>query len=297
MLYGALEAGGTKCLCAVGDAPQHLQDITAIPTTSPARTLAAISEYFARYPIDGIGVASFGPVDLDPHSSDYGMITRSPKQEWQGANFRQYLQGKLGVPVAIDTDVTAALLAEQSLGAALGTTRCVYLTIGTGIGGSFWTGEGVYHGLWHPEIGHIRIPRVDDDHFIGCCPFHGDCLEGLASGEAIRQRWNQNPDTLPLTHRAWSMEAEYLALGLVALFYILVPQRIVLGGGVMQQSQLFPMIRANVSTLLNGYLKPFAESKVLDDVIVPPHFRNTAGLVGAMQLAISLTKGRRTDSP
>lgn len=287
MRYGAVEAGGTKFLCAVGSDPEHLGAITEIPTGHPHDTLDQVVAYFQVNAIDRLGVAAFGPLNLDTASADFGAITNSPKREWQGINLRQYLHHALGKPVVIETDVNAALIAERTLGAARGTSRSVYLTIGTGIGGSFWTDHGVYKGLLHPEMGHMAVPRVAGDTFAGSCPFHADCLEGMASGVALWQRWNQDPQTLASNHRAWTIEADYLASALASIFYILTPERIVMGGGVMHQLQLFPLIRQRVHSLLNGYLQPWSALSALDAAIVPPYFSSTAGLVGALLLAQS----------
>ena len=287
-LFGGIEAGGTKFVCAVGTGPDDVRAITRFPTTTPAETLAQAIAFFQAQPapIAALGIGSFGPVDLDPASPTYGFITSTPKLAWQQADICGPLRQALGVPVAFDTDVNAAALGEQRWGAAQGADPVLYLTVGTGIGGGVLVGGRPVHGLLHPEIGHIpvrRDPRVDP--FPGVCPYHGDCLEGLAAGPALRARWGQGGDTLPADHPAWPLEAEYLALGLAACICVFSPRRIVLGGGVMQQVQLFPLVRMRVQSILNGYLAAPAIQEQIDRYIVPPALGDRAGVLGALALA------------
>jgi fructokinase len=278
--YGGLEAGGTKFVCAIGTGPDDLERI-AFPTTTPEETIGrAIAFFRERDALRALGIASFGPVDLDPCSTTYGYITSTPKPGWSHTDIAGTMGRALGVPVHFDTDVNAAALAESRWGSARGLDDVVYLTVGTGIGGGALVGGRLVHGLLHPEMGHMRPPhdRIADPYG-GICPFHGDCLEGLASGPAIEQRWGVRAHDLSPDHPAWRLEARYLAAGVVNLVCTLSPRRVILGGGVMEQAHLFPMIREEVATLLNGY--------VVAPEIGPPALGNNAGVLGAIALAMS----------
>jgi fructokinase len=189
------------------------------------------------------------------------------------------------VPVGFDTDVNGAALGEYRWGAAQGLDTFIYLTIGTGLGGGGMVNGKLIHGLIHPEMGHIRPPRHPNDDYPGACPFHGDCLEGMAAGPALEGRWGQRGETLPLDHPAWEMEAHYLAMGLVNFVCTLSPQRIIMGGGVMEQAHLFPLIRRKVQNFLNGYVQSPVILEQIDDYIVPPGLGNRAGVLGAIALA------------
>lgn len=287
-LFGAIEAGGTKFVCAAGTGPDDVRAITRFPTTTPAETFARAIAFFQEQPepVAALGIGSFGPVDLNPASPTYGFITSTPKPGWQQADICGTLRHALGVPVAFDTDVNAAALGEQRWGAAQGADPVIYLTVGTGIGGGVLVGGRPVHGLVHPEIGHIPVPRdPQTDPFPGVCPFHGDCLEGLAAGPALQARWGQPGHTLPADHPAWPLEAAYIALGLAACICVLSPQRIILGGGVMQQPQLFPLVRERVKTVLNGYLRAPEIEEPNPGYIVPPGLGDRAGVLGALALA------------
>jgi fructokinase len=273
----------------VGTGPDDVRDRTTFPTTTPEATISRALTFFRRWAADlvAVGIGSFGPVDPDPSSPTYGHITTTPKPGWENTDILGRVEAALGVPAGFDTDVNAAALGEHRWGAAQDVDTLVYLTVGTGIGGgAMVTGE-LLHGLMHPEMGHIRVPHDDmRDPFEGVCPFHGDCLEGLAAGPAIEARWGQPGEALPADHPAWALEAHYLALGLVAFICTLSPQRIILGGGVMQQYQLFPMIRSEVQELLNGYIQvPAITTDAVDDYIVPPALGGEAGVLGAIALA------------
>jgi fructokinase len=295
-LLGGIEAGGTKVICAVASDLPRIDTQTAIPTTTPAETLRQAIEFFRRQTRTpaAVGVASFGPVDIDPSSAGYGRIGRTPKPGWTGTDVLGPLRAALGVPVRLDTDVNGAALAEARWGAGRGCRTLVYLTVGTGIGGGALVEGRLLHGLRHPEMGHIRIPHDPAlDAFAGACPFHGDCLEGLASGEAIRQRWGQSTETLPPQHPAWELEAGYLAAGLTSIALTLSPERIVLGGGVMQQPQLLPLIRRRFHDLLAGYSVGDMTAAELDRYIVPSTLGGRAGVLGALALA----RDALTDAP
>lgn len=288
MLYGAIEAGGTKVLCGVGLQTGELADCVSIPTRGPTETIRDIANYFRAHPVSRLGVASFGPLDLDPQHSTYGAITNTPKVAWRGANFRQALQDALQLPVVIDTDVNAAVLAEHAWGAATHVTSCLYLTIGTGVGGGIMVDHRPLHGLMHPEMGHIGISRKPNDPFPGICPTHADCLEGLASGPAMAARWQVVPYDLPDFHPAWALEADYLAQAIATYIYVLSPQRIILGGGVMQQTALLPAIRRAVVRILNGYIaRHELLTEEIDNFIVPAQLGQFAGLRGGLWLALA----------
>ena len=288
---GGIEAGGTKFVCAVGTGPDDLQAVTRIPTTAPNETLGKVLEFFRTQQAEGgaleaIGIGSFGPVDVRPNSPKFGWFLNTPKPGWQQVDFAGLMKKELGAPVGFDTDVNAAALGEHKWGNAQGVDTFIYLTVGTGIGGGGLAAGKPIHGLLHPEMGHILVPHdLSVDPFPGCCPFHKDCLEGLASGFAMEKRWQQKGVTLPDDHPAWVLEAGYLATGLVNFILMLAPERIILGGGVMEQKQLFPMIRTQVQAKLNNYLDVSQITRDIDSYIVPPKLGSRAGIAGAFVLA------------
>jgi fructokinase len=287
-LYGGIEAGGTKFVCMVASGPGDIRLETRFPTTSPQETLGRAVTFFreAGLPLTAVGVAAFGPLDLDPASDSYGRITATPKPGWANADLVGYLENALQVPVELDTDVNGAALGEQRWGAGQGLDPFLYLTIGTGIGGGGIFNGAPMHGLVHPEMGHIRLPHdLTADPFPGRCPFHGDCFEGLAAGPAIEQRWGQRAETLPPDHPAWELEAHYIGLALAGLILTLSPRRIVLGGGVMEAPQLLPRVRARVLDTLAGYVQSPVLLEQIDRYIVPPGLGSRAGVLGAIALA------------
>lgn len=290
-LVGGIEAGGTKFVCAVGSGPDDVRAETRFPTTTPEETIGQAIDFFREQreqhgELAALGIAAFGPLDPDPASPTYGYITSTPKPGWTNVDFAGPLARALDLPVAFDTDVNGAALAEGRWGAAQGLDTFIYLTIGTGIGGGAMVGGSLLHGLLHPEMGHVRLPHDrQQDPYPGRCPYHGDCLEGLASGPAIAARWGQPAETLPVDHPAWALEAHYLALGLVNFIVTLSPQRIILGGGVMAQAQLFPLVRRRVLELLNGYVQSPRLLEAIDTYIVPPALGRRAGVLGALALA------------
>jgi fructokinase len=286
VIYGGIEGGGTKWVCAVGSAPDDIQAIVAIPTTTPRETIDRVAEFFAAHPaVVAIGVGSFGPLDLDERSPRFGAITTTPKPGWAGTDVRSLLASKLGLPIAIETDVGAAALGEGRFGAAQGLATFCYITVGTGIGGGAVVRGEVAHGLLHPEIGHMRIPHdLGRDPFAGCCPYHRDCFEGLASGEALRQRYGVPADEL-LAADAWALEADYIALGLVNVICTLSPQRIILGGGVMNVPPLLRLVRDRVRALAGDYFDSPALRDEIGDYIVRPELGDRAGVIGALELA------------
>lgn len=285
-VYGGMECGGTKFVCATGESGTILAR-TEFPATAPAETIARALEFFQAQPqLQSIGIGSFGPVDLDPTSPKFGYITSTPKNGWRDTDLVGAVRRATGLPVAFDTDVNAAALGEARWGAAQGLDTFLYLTIGTGLGGGGMANGRLLHGLVHPEMGHIRVPHdLRADPFPGGCPFHGDCLEGLVCGPALEARWGQRGETLPPDHPAWDLEARYIALGLATWICTLSPQRIILGGGVMRQAHLFPRIRAQVLTLLNGYIQAPDILEGIAQYIVPPALGGDAGVLGAIALA------------
>ena len=287
-LYGAIEAGGTKFICAVGTGPQDLRARTRIPTGAPQETLAQCVEFFRGQPkLDAIGVACFGPVELRLNAPRYGHVTTTPKPGWADADVVGPLQRALGVPVGFDTDVNGAVLGEARWGAARGLGSAVYITIGTGIGGGAIVGGQLIHGLVHPEMGHLLLPReLDDQAFDGSCPFHGArCWEGVASGPALEHRWGQRAETLPVEHPAWDLEARYIASALTTLVLVLSPERLILGGGVMDTPTLLPMVRKYLTCSLAGYVQAEALLAGTDQYVVGPALGQNAGILGALALA------------
>ncbi|MBR6403704.1 MAG: ROK family protein [Eubacterium sp.] len=285
MLYGALESGGTKMICAVGDENGTIIDKITIPTTIPDETMPKVVEYFSDKDIKALGIACFGPIDLDKTSDIYGYIVETPKTAWRFYNIVGTIKDALGIPVGFDTDVNGSLLGEVTWGSAKGLTDVVYLTFGTGVGAGILSGGKLVHGMMHPEAGHIKLVPLPGDTFEGKCPFHGTCLEGMTSGPAIEARWGARGEELVERPEVWEMESSYISQGLVNMICILSPQKIILGGGVMHQKSLFPMIREKVLKELNGYLK----TKQLDDIdnyIVPAGLNDDQGIMGAIKLAI-----------
>ena len=275
-------------MCGVGTGPDDLQ-LTTVPTTSPQATIDQIIAFFrdqAGRELSAVGIGAFGPVDLHPESPTFGFITSTPKVGWQQYDLASTLYRALQVPIGFDTDVNAAAAGEARWGAGRGLPNFLYLTVGTGIGGGALVNGEVIHGLLHPEMGHIRIPHdLGADPFPGSCPYHKDCLEGLASGPAMQARWGKRAQELPADHPAWVLEAHYLALGLATWVCTVSPERILLGGGVMQQASLFPMIRQELLRLLNGYIDAKPLLNEIDSCVAPPELGNRAGVLGAMVLA------------
>ncbi len=286
-MFGGIEAGGTEFVCAVGTDPQNIVVSEPMSTTTPAETFQKVIAFFRQQPpVKAVGIGSFGPVDIHRNSPTFGYITTTPKPGWANTDFAGVIRRELGVPVQFDTDVNTAALGEHKWGAAVGIDDFLYLTIGTGVGGGVMVNGRLVHGLIHPEMGHILLPRDPaKDSFEGNCPYHKDCLEGLTTGPALQKRWKVSPKTLPVDHPAWELEAEYIAIALVNFACTLSPKRIILGGGVMRQTQLFPMIRSKFQTLLNGYLQHPAILQNVDNYIVPPALGDHAGVLGAIALA------------
>ncbi len=285
MLLGAVETGGTTVRCARGTGPDDLGDVVSFPTGTPEQTVARVLAHFAAGPrVAAVGVGAFGPIEVDPASPRWGHLLRTPKPGWSGFGLGPALRDGLGVPVALDSDVNAAALAEGTSGAAVGVRPAAYVTVGTGIGLGVLTEAGPLHGLLHPEAGHLRVPRAPGDDFAGSCPHHGDCWEGLAGGLAVAARWGADPSTLPEEHPAWALEAGYVAAGIAAIVLVLSPRRVVLGGGVGSRPGVLAGVRRRLPGLLAGALDRPADEAAAAQLVVARHHRD-AGLAGAMVLA------------
>lgn len=284
-----IEAGGTKFVCALGHSDGHIEHRTSIPTTTPDETMAKVIEYFQQYADEfkSIAVGSFGPIITDPKHHDFGMITSSPKQAWQGYNMVQILKKEFSMPVYLDTDVNAAAAGEFMWGAAKGLDSCLYITVGTGVGAGAVVGGKTLQGFSHPEMGHILVRRHPDDlDFSGACPFHNDCLEGLVSGPALAKRLGQSGEDIADDDPSWPIVANYLAQALMNYILILSPHKIIMGGGVMQQSHLLPMIRTEVQELLNNYMTDDLILTDIDNYIVAPKLGNNSGAKGVIAMTM-----------
>ncbi|WP_054024924.1 ROK family protein [Bacillus sp. FJAT-28004] len=286
-LIGAIEGGGTKFVCGIGTPEGEIIESVSFPTTTPEETLGKAMNYFDNKGIQAIGIGTFGPIDINFKSPTFGAVGKTPKQYWSGFPVTEYIKRHFDIPIGFDTDVNAAALGEATWGAAKGLNNCLYMTIGTGIGAGAIVEGKLVHGLSHPEMGHILIRRHPEDSYAGNCPFHQDCLEGLAAGPAIEARWSKKAYELNELHPAWKMEIYYIAQALMNYILVLSPEKIILGGGVMNQLHLFPMLRDQVASLLNGYLQHPALSGTGESFIVQPALGEKAGLTGALALAMS----------
>lgn len=285
MKLGALEAGGTKMVCAVGNEKGEILEQVSIPTQTPEITVPKLISFFENKGIEALGIGCFGPIDVNRSSVTYGYITTTPKRAWQNYHITGVFEKALGIPVGFDTDVNGSALGEYTWGAGRGLNSCIYITVGTGIGVGIISDGRLLHGMLHPEGGHILLHRLPEDTYRGFCPFHENCFEGLAAGPAIEGRWGKKAIDLSKETKVWELEAEYIAQALVSYTCILSPQRIILGGGVMHQKQLFPLIRLRFRELLNGYLI----TKELEDpetFIVPQSLDDKQGIMGALKLGM-----------
>ena len=283
-IMAAVEAGGTKFNCGLGDENGNIIDQVSIPTTTPEETMKKVIEYFKDKKFDVMGVGSFGPIDPIKGSKTYGHITKTPKAYWSDYNLIGELKKHFDVPMEFDTDVNGAALAEAWWGAGKGFKNVMYITVGTGIGAGATVDGKMLQGLTHPEMGHISVKRHPEDAFEGTCSFHGDCLEGMAAGPAIEKRWGKKGIELAEDNRVWEMVAYYLSQALVNYILILSPEKIIMGGGVMKQKQLFPLIHKNVKEMLNGYVD---KKEILEDIenyIIYPGLGDYAGFIGSFAL-------------
>ena len=283
-VIAAVEAGGTKFICGLGNEKGEIIDKINIPTTTPEETMSKVIEYFKDKKFDVMGVGSFGPIDPVKNSETYGYITKTPKPYWSDYNIIGELKKHFNVPMEFDTDVNGAALAEAWWGAGKGLKNIIYITVGTGIGAGAVVNGTMLQGLTHPEMGHIFLKKHPDDKFQGRCPFHKDCLEGMAAGSAIEDRWGKKGQEMANDDRVWEMEAYYLAQALVNYILILSPQKIIMGGGVMKQQQLFPLIRKYVQEFLNNYVYKREILEKIDKYIVYPGLGDEAGFTGSIAL-------------
>lgn len=296
---GGIEAGGTKVICIIGRGPNEILAEETIQTTSPDETIDKIKLFFRKQSENqkllAIGIASFGPIDLQLDSKTYGFITNTPKPGWAFTDVVGEIREEFSVPIGFNTDVNGAAYGEFCWGAGQGLDTILYLTVGTGIGGGAVIGKKIISGLLHPEMGHVRIPHDHIvDPFMGICPYHGDCLEGLASGPAIAARWKCSAISLPPDHTAWDLEANYIAYALVNYTLTISPQKLILGGGVMNQSQLFPKIRERYLNLLNNYIQIEEITARINTFITPPGLGSYSGVLGALALGLDLVKQETT---
>ncbi|TDL73626.1 ROK family protein [Rhodococcus qingshengii] len=280
-MLGAIEAGGTKFVCAVGDETGTIIERIQIPTTVPEETIPQVIDFFKKFPVKAIGIGSFGPIDVNPESETYGCITSTPKTGWRNYHFVQTFKERFNVPIGFNTDVNAAALGEATLGAAKGLDSCLYITVGTGIGAGAIVQGKLLQGLSHPEMGHILVRRHPEDGYQGKCPYHHDCLEGLAAGPAIEERWGNKGSNLADRSEVWDLEGYYIAQALLQYILILSPKKIILGGGVMNQNQVFPSIYKYVKELVSDYVS----LPELQDYIVSPGLGDASGITGALILA------------
>lgn len=287
MRLGAIEAGGTKFVVAVGDENGNIIERDNFPTTTPKETVQRIFDFFDDKEVEAIGLGCFGPIDPDLKSPTYGYVTTTPKPGWQNFDIVGEMQKHYpDMPIGFDTDVNGAALGEAYFGAAKGLDSALYLTIGTGIGGGAIVEGKLVHGLLHPEMGHMMLTQREDDQYAGKCPFHRTCFEGLAAGPAIEERWGVKGHELAKDHKAWDLEAWYIAQALAIYVLTLSPKKIILGGGVMHQEQLFPLIHKYLQERLNGYIqKDEITTDAIKDYIVYPGLGDNAGVCGALALA------------
>ncbi|GAA0492694.1 ROK family protein [Alkalibacterium sp. m-11] len=280
-MLGAIEAGGTKFVLAVSDDEFNILERQSIPTTTPEQTFEKVFEFFDQYDVSAIGIGSFGPIDVNIKSETYGYITSTPKTAWENTDFIGVMKERYSVPMGWTTDVNAAALGELTYGAAKGKESCLYLTVGTGVGGGAVIKGEPLEGFGHPEMGHILVRKHPEDHFEGHCPYHGDCLEGLAAGPAVEKRYGKKAQELTNNEQVWEIEAHYLAQALMSYTLTLSPEKIILGGGVMKQAQLFPLIRDKFIRLMNDYV----QTPDMEEYIVSPQLKDDAGITGCLILA------------
>ncbi|WP_195576253.1 ROK family protein [Paenibacillus sp. 1001270B_150601_E10] len=283
---GAIEGGGTKFVVGVGTVDGQIEMVESFPTTTPEETMGKTVEFFRDKGVSAIGFGSFGPVDLNKQSATYGHIAKTPKPHWSGYDVVGHLKKHFDVPIGFDTDVNAAALGEATYGAAKGLNSCLYITIGTGIGAGAVVEGKLVHGLTHPEMGHIIVRRHPEDAYEGKCPYHGDCLEGLAAGPAIEARWGVKAYELAEDHKAWEFQAYYIAQALMNYMLIISPEKIILGGGVSKQRHLLPRIHDELRKLLNGYVDHPAILEHADSYIVTPGLEDRAGITGSLALGV-----------
>lgn len=294
--YIGLETGGTNIKCFIARDPNHVISQLCLPTKDPNSTIDQVIQFIQsgieKYKVNiaSMGIGSFGPVDLDKASASYGSITSSPKLAWRNFPLLEKFRSVFNFPIAFDTDVNAALLGEARWGAGIGFSNFVYVTVGTGIGGGILTNGKLVHGLIHTELGHMLVNHdLQRDPFKGNCPYHEDCLEGLAAGPALHARWGVQAYKLPSDHPAWLLEAHYLAQMAVNLTLMLSPQRIILGGGIFQNPGLLEMVKLQFKDQLNGYVQSSFYDEKIDSYLVSPLLGHNAGIFGTIALASTIS--------
>ena len=283
MRLGALEAGGTTMVCAIGDENGNIKERVSIPTKTPEETIPLLVDFFKQREIDALGIGCFGPLELNPKAEKYGYITTTTKLAWRNFDFLGSMKNALQCPVGFDTDVNGSVLGEVTFGQAKGKSCALYLTIGTGIGAGIYIEGKLLHGMLHPEAGHVLITRKETDIYEGKCPYHKNCLEGLASGPAIEGRYGKKATDLAEEEDVWDLEADYIAQALTGYILTLSPEIIILGGGVMHQMQLFPLIRKKVTEYLGGYVNT-EELSDMEHYIVPASLHDDQGIMGCLEL-------------
>lgn len=283
MRIGALEAGGTKMVCALGDETGKIYERESFPTLTPDETLPILTAWFKERDVEALGIGAFGPTSVDPTAANYGDILATPKLAWRGCHLRQAFVDALDVPVGYDTDVNAACLGEATFGESRGMKDLVYVTIGTGVGAGVICGGKLLHGMLHPEAGHMLVTRVPGDRGPCHCPSHACCLEGMAAGPSIQERWGRPAVELADNPEVWEIEGDYLAQMCANLILCYSPRRIILGGGVMHQEQLYPIVRKKTLTYLGGYITA-PEFDDIDTYIVAPSLNDNQGAMGALEL-------------
>ncbi|MGP6139035.1 ROK family protein [Jeotgalibaca sp. A127] len=281
MIVGAIEAGGTKFVCAIGDKDNKVIERVSFPTTTPEETLAHVFNFFDKYEINAIGIGSFGPIEVNHDSDKYGYILSTPKLAWKDFDFIGAMKDRYKVPMGWTTDVNAAALGESTLGAAQGLDNMMYLTVGTGVGGGAILNGRILEGIGHPEMGHLLVKPHENDHYAGSCPYHGNCLEGMAAGPSIDGRLNKAGKDVDPQDEVWDFIAYYLGQAIVAYTVMLRPERIVMGGGVMKVPGLLDKVKTSFETLLGDYVPV----PPLDDYLVLPKLADDAGITGAIILA------------
>ncbi len=284
MRLGALEAGGTKMVCAIGDETGKIEERISIPTKKPQETIPLLIDFYQKRGIDALGIGCFGPLELNPQSEKYGYITTTTKEAWRNFDFLGSMKRALKCPVGFDTDVNGSVLGEVTFGQAKGKSCVLYLTIGTGVGAGIYIEGKLLHGMLHPEAGHVLITKRESDTYKGKCPYHKNCLEGLAAGPAIEGRFGKKAVELADVKEVWDLEADYIAQALTGYILTLSPEMLILGGGVMHQEQLFPLIRQKVTEYLGGYVNT-EELKDMDHYIVPASLNDDQGIMGCLELA------------
>lgn len=295
MLVGGIEAGGTKFVCGISDEKLQIIERASFPTTTPEETMAQVLAFFDKYQeqLQGIGVGSFGPIDINPDSATYGFITSTPKLSWQQYDFVGKLKQAYNLPIAWTTDVNAACYGEFVAGHGQGLKSVIYYTIGTGVGGGAVVKGEFLEGFSHPEMGHMLMQRHPEDDFAGNCPYHGNCLEGLAAGPAIEKRLGVKAQTLAQTDPFWQIEADYLAQCVYNTTLMYAPEQIILGGGVMKQPQLLPLVKAAFLDKLQGYVA----IPPIDHYLKTPALGDNAGLTGCLALAQKVAKATMKSVP